>query len=183
MHGDRLTDRHRITLEAASGRVRVKDRSTAIDRLAGELDLSEDDLKAVRLDVESEGSRAELVDAVYDLTRRRADIASVIVRGPWGEVKGGGTVALDASQRSQIQADVNDVDAEWLMRSLKLPYTVASRVAGKVRAEWPGLEYLKATGDADATLTPTSPRVVRSTMPLGGRLIAHGRTAGSTHSS
>ena len=153
----------------------MKDRSTAIDRLAGELDLSEDDLKAVRLDVESEGSRAELADAVYDLTRRRADIASAIVRGPWGEVKGGGTVALDASQRSQIRADVNDVDAEWLMRSLKLPYTVASRVAGKVRADWPGVEYLKATGDADVTLTPTSPRVVRSTMPLGGRLVVHGQ--------
>ena len=172
--GNRLTDRHRITLEAASGRARVKDRSSTIDRLSGELDLGDDELKAVRLNVESEGSRAELADVVYDLTRRRADIASVIARGPWGEVKANGAIALDVSERSQIQADVNNVDAEWLMRALKLPYTVASRVAGKVRAEWPGLEYLKATGDADATLTPTSPQVARSTMPLGGRLIVHG---------
>jgi outer membrane protein assembly factor BamA/autotransporter translocation and assembly factor TamB len=172
--GNRLTDRHRITLEAASGRARVKDRSSTIDRLSGELDLGDDELKAVWLNVESEGSRAELADVVYDLTRRRADIASVIARGPWGEVKANGAIALDVSERSQIQADVNNVDAEWLMRALKLPYTVASRVAGNVRAEWPGLEYLKATGDADATLTPTSPRVARSTMPIGGRLIVHG---------
>ena len=174
VRGNRLTDRHRITLDAASGRVRVKDRTSSIDRLAGELDLSENDLKAVRLNVDSEGSRAELMDVVYDLTNRRADVASVMVRGQWGEVKGSGTVALDASERSQVQADINNVDAEWLMRTLSAPYTIASRVAGKVRAEWLGLDYLKATGDADATLTPTSARVARSTMPVGGRVIAHG---------
>ena len=174
VRGNRLTDRHRITLDAASGRVRVKDRTSSIDRLAGELDLSENDLKAVRLNVDSEGSRAELVDVVYDLTNRRADVASVMVRGQWGEVKGSGTVALDASERSQVQADINNVDAEWLMRTLSAPYAIASRVAGKVRAEWLGLDYLKATGDADATLTPTSARVARSTMPVGGRVIAHG---------
>ena len=97
----------------------MKDRTSSIDRLAGELDLGEDDLKLVRLDVDSEGSRAELVDVVYDLTKRRADVSSVIVRGQWGDVKGSGTVALDASDRSQVQADINNVDAEWLMRTLK----------------------------------------------------------------
>ena len=92
----------------------------------------------------------------------------------WGDIKGSGVIALDATNRSQVQADINSVDAEWVMRTLGLPYTVASRVSGKVRAEWPGLEYLKATGDADATLTPTTARVARSTMPVGGRVIAHG---------
>ena len=174
VRGDRLTDRHRIILAGNAGYVRVKDRSSSLDRVAGELDLSEDDLKIVRLDVDSEGSRAELADAIYDITKRRAEVSSILLRGEWGDVKGGGTVALDATEQSQFHADVNNVDAGWLMRTLKAPYTIASRVSGKVRAQWPGLEYLKATGDADATLTPTSDRVTRSTMPVGGRLIVHG---------
>jgi outer membrane protein assembly factor BamA/autotransporter translocation and assembly factor TamB len=174
VRGNRLTDRHHITLDGAAGHVRVKDRSSSIDRLSGELELGENDLKLVRLDVDSEGSRAEVVDAIYDLTKRRADVSSLVVRGDWGDVKGSGTVAIDASERSQVQADINNVDAEWLMRTLKLPYSIASRVAGKVRAEWPGLEYLKAGGTGDATLTPTAGQATRSTMPVGGRLIVQG---------
>ena len=71
-----------------------------------------------------------------------------------------------------MQGDINGVDAEWVMRTFGLPYTVASRVSGKARAEWPGLEYRQATGDVDATLTPTTARVARSTIPVGGRVIA-----------
>ena len=32
-----------------------------------------------------------------------------------------------------------------------LPYVAATRVNGKLQAEWPGLEYLQAKGTADAT--------------------------------
>jgi outer membrane protein assembly factor BamA/autotransporter translocation and assembly factor TamB len=176
--GDRLTDRHHVTLQAAAGRVRVKDRTTPIDRLLGEIEWDDQEVEVAKLDVDSEGSRAELVDVVYDQTARRADVASVTLGGGWGDVKGSGVIALDSSNRSQVQADINSVDAEWVMRTLGLPYSVASRITGKVRAEWPGLEYRQATGDADATLTPTSDRVARSTIPVGGRVIvrgAHGR--------
>ena len=174
--GNRLTDRHHVMLTAGMGRVRVKDRTTPIDRLLGEIEWDEEEVKVAKLDVDSEGSHAELVDVVYDQTQRRADVSSITLRGDWGDIKGGGVIALDAANRSQVQADINSVDAEWVMRTLGLPYTVASRVSGKVRAEWPGLEYRQATGDADATLTPTTARVARSTMPVGGRVIA--RAAG-----
>ena len=170
--GSRLTDRHHVMLTAGMGRVRVKDRTTPIDRLLGEIEWDDKEVKVARLDLDSEGSRAELADVVYDLTQRRADIPSLTLRGDWGDIKGNGVIALDTTHRSQVQADINSVDAEWVMRTLGLPYTVASRVSGKVRAEWPGLEYRQASGDADATLTPTTARVARSTMPVGGRVIA-----------
>jgi outer membrane protein assembly factor BamA/autotransporter translocation and assembly factor TamB len=172
--GSRLTDRHHVTLNAAAGRVRVKDRTTPIDRLRGEIEWDEKEVKVAKLDVDSEGSRAALVDVVYDQMQRRADVSSVTLRGDWGDIKGNGVVALDSSKRSEIKADVNSVDAEWVMRTLGLPYTVASRVTGKVRAEWPGLEFRQASGDADATLTPTTDRVARSTMPVAGRVVARG---------
>ena len=172
--GNRLTDRHHVTLTAAAGRVRVKDRTTPIDRAMGEIEWDDEEVQVAKLEVDSEGSRAELVDVVYDQTKRVANAESVALRGDWGDVTGRGVIALDTSNRSQMQVDVNSVDAEWVMRTLGLPYTVASRVTGKVRAEWPGLEYLQATGDADATLRPTSDRVARSTMPVSGHVIVHG---------
>jgi outer membrane protein assembly factor BamA/autotransporter translocation and assembly factor TamB len=169
--GNRLTDRQHVVLTAAAGRVRIKDRTTPIDRLAGELEWDDKEVRVAKLDLESEGSRAELATVVYDQTQRRADISSLTLRGDWGDIKGRGVVALDAANRSQVNADINSVDAEWVMRTLGLPYTVASRVTGKVRAEWPGLEYQQAAGEADATLTPTAARVARSTMPVGGRVV------------
>jgi outer membrane protein assembly factor BamA/autotransporter translocation and assembly factor TamB len=172
--GNRLTDRHHAVLAAAAGRVRVKDRATPIDRLAGEVEWDDKEVQVVKLDVESEGSHAGLADVVYDQVQRRADVSSVALRGDWGEITARGIIALDATNRSQIQADINSVDAEWVMRTLGLPYTVASRVTGTVRAEMPGLEYQQATGEADATLTPTATRVARSTMPVGGRVMARG---------
>ncbi|HKH71637.1 MAG TPA: translocation/assembly module TamB domain-containing protein, partial [Vicinamibacterales bacterium] len=170
--GNRLTDRHHVMLTAGMGRVRVKDRTTPIDRLLGEIEWDDNEVKVAKLDVDSEGSRAELADVVYDQTQRRANISSLTLRGEWGDVMGNGIIALDAANRSQVQANINSVDAEWVMRTLGLPYTVASRVSGKVRAEWRGLEYRQATGDADATLTPTTARIARSTIPVGGRVIA-----------
>jgi outer membrane protein assembly factor BamA/autotransporter translocation and assembly factor TamB len=174
--GDRLTDRHHVMLTAGMGYVRVKNRTTPIDRILGDIEWDDREIDVAKLDLDSEGSRAELEDVVYDLTQRRANVSSLTLRGAWGDITGGGVIALDTANRSQVQADVNSVDAEWVMRTLGLPYTVASRVSGTVRAEWPGLEYLQATGDADATLTPTTERVARSTMPVGGRVIA--RVAG-----
>lgn len=170
--GNRFTDRHHVMLTGAMGRVRIKDRTTPIDRLLGEIEWDDNEVKVATLDLDSEGSRAELADVVYNQTQRRADVSSLTLRGQWGDIKGKGVIALDTANRSQVRADVNSVDAEWVMRTLGLPYTVASRVSGKVSAEWPGLEYRQATGDADATLTPTTARVARATMPVGGRVIA-----------
>src|SRR5687767_5006097 len=56
------------------------------------------------------------------------------------------------------------------MRAFDTPYLVASRVDAQVQAEWPGLNYLKASGNATATLTPTATRASRSVIPVAGRL-------------
>jgi len=114
------------------------------------------------------------VNGSYDLATRRAAVSSLQIRGPWGGVTGQGNVALDGAGQSHAQADINNVDAGTLMRGLRLPFVAATRVNGKLQAEWPGLDYLKAEGVADATLRPTAAATSRSAMPLGGRIRARG---------
>jgi outer membrane protein assembly complex protein YaeT len=122
------------------------------------------DLRDVQLDA----------DAAYDLATRQATLSSLQVRGPWGGVSGTGHIATDRGEQSRIQADISDVDAGTIMRALRLPYVAATRVNGKLQAEWPGLEYLQAKGTADATLNPTAAEMSRSAMPVGGRVMAKG---------
>ena len=110
----------------------------------------------------------------YDLATRRAAVSSLQIRGPWGGVTGQGDVALDDAGQSSVQADINDVDAGTVMRGLRLPFVAATRINGKLQAEWPGLDYLKAKGAADATLRPTASAMSRSAMPVGGRIRARG---------
>ena len=105
----------------------------------------------------------------YNTKERRADVSDVQLRAPWGALSGEGTVAV-ASGTSRVRADVTSVDASSIMRALDMSYLAASRVDAHLQAEWPGLDYLKATGGAHVTLTPSTARVERSVLPLGGRL-------------
>jgi outer membrane protein assembly factor BamA/autotransporter translocation and assembly factor TamB len=175
VEGDRLTDRHQVRFESANATVRIKERTTPIERITGDADLGNEQLILNRLSMDSQGSHAEATDVTYDLTTRQANVSSVYARGEWGEVKGGGAVALNSTERSNVKADIVGVDAGWLMQAFGLPYTVATRVDGNVKAEWPGVEYLQASVDAEATLTPTTDRVARSTMPIGGQVVVRGR--------
>ena len=246
--GNDLTDRHQIEFDAAGGDMRAQDRQAAIDRLAGQVDLGEDDVSIERLEVDTVGSSAavtgtiaqfdapvadltikssvdasrvaplanlkepvsgavtidatakgplrapvvnahvsgsslqfrELRDvqldatAAYDLATRHAALSALDVRGPWGAITGKGDVAVNGSEESRVQATINSVDAGSIMRALRLPYVAATRVNGKLQAAWPGLDYLKARGTADATLRPTASAMSRSAMPLGGRIVARG---------
>jgi outer membrane protein assembly factor BamA/autotransporter translocation and assembly factor TamB len=122
------------------------------------------DLRDVQLDA----------TAAYDLATHRASVSALQVRGPWGGVDASGNVALDRSQQSRLHADVNSLDVGTVMRALRLPYVAATRVDGKLQAEWPGLDYLRAKGTANATLRPTASNMSPSAMPLGGRLVARG---------
>ena len=69
---------------------------------------------------------------------------------------------------------MSGLNAEPMMRTLALPYRVATRVDGKVAVEWPGLEYASAKGRANLSLTPTRASVTQSTLPVGGRIEAGG---------
>jgi outer membrane protein assembly factor BamA/autotransporter translocation and assembly factor TamB len=113
-------------------------------------------------------------DGSYDVAARRAEVSTLRVRGPWGGVSGTGDVALDGSGQSRLSAAIENLDAGAVMRALRLSYVAATRINGKVQAEWPGLDYLRARGTADATLQPTASEMSRSAMPLGGRLTARG---------
>ena len=112
--------------------------------------------------------------AAYDMTAQRADISALQLHAPWGALAAEGSVAV-ASGTSRVRADITSVDAASLMRALDMPYVAASRVDGHVQAEWPALDYLKAIGDANVTLTPSTTRVQRSVLPLRGRLDVNAR--------
>jgi outer membrane protein insertion porin family len=113
-------------------------------------------------------------NAAYDLTTRQAEISSLQVRGPWGRISGTGNVTTTGAQQSHLQADISNVDVGSIMRALRLPFVADTRVNGTLQAEWPGLDYLKANGTADATLSPTASEMSRSAVPLGGRVVAKG---------
>ncbi len=136
----------------------------AIEAHVSGSDLQFRDLRDVQLDA----------NAAYDLATRRTAISSLQVRGPWGGVNAEGDLALEGSERSRVRADITNLDAGTVMRALRLPFVAATRVSGKVEADWPGREYLKAQGTANATLQPTASAMSRSAMPLGGRLVARG---------
>ena len=112
--------------------------------------------------------------AAYDLATKRADLSSLQLRGPWGGVDASGNVALDGGAQSRVRATVKGLDAGTIMRALRSPYITATRIDANLQAEFPGLEYTKAAGKADATLTPTAARASKSTMPIGGRIVARG---------
>jgi outer membrane protein insertion porin family len=246
--GNDLTNRHQIRFEGAGGDVRMQDRAASIDRVAGQIDVGEDDVTIEQLTLDAMGSRAEAtgivsrfdapladltvrsaVDAArvaplariegpisgtitidataagllsaptvnadvsgstlqfrdlrdiqmdasaqYDGATRQARISSVRMRAPWGDITGQGTIALAGSEPSHVQADVSRLHAETVMRGLHLPYVAATEVDGRLQAQWPGADYLKASGEADATLRPTSSEMSHSAMPLGGRIVARG---------
>jgi outer membrane protein assembly complex protein YaeT len=246
--GSDLTDRHEIRFDAAQGDVRVGERQAVIDRLAGLVDLGEDDVSIERLELDASGSHAAVTgtitqfdapvadltlassvdtmrvamvagmqepvsgsvtidatakgplstpaiearvsgsslqfrdlrntlldaNASYDLATRRAAVSSLQVRGPWGGITGEGNVAVGGSAQSRVRADIDNVDAATIMRGLRLPMVAATHVNGRLQAEWPGLDYLRANGTADAVLRPTASAMSRSMMPIGGRIVARG---------
>lgn len=113
-------------------------------------------------------------NAAYDMTARRVAIADLQLRAPFGRVSGHGGISLVDTGRSRVTATMSGLDVAALTRSFRLPYVIASRVDAQVQAEWPGLDYLRASGNATAALTPTA-RARRSVIPVGGRIDITGR--------
>ncbi len=113
--------------------------------------------------------------AAYDMRARGARVSSARIEAPWGRLSASGELALDRERSSRVNAELGGVDLAALMQGLNLPYIAATRVDGKIDAQWPGLDYSGAAGAATATLTPTSSRVVPRTIPLGGRVTARSK--------
>jgi outer membrane protein assembly complex protein YaeT len=112
--------------------------------------------------------------ATYDVSAKRASFSELDLRAPFGRASGEGTIDLGGTGESSVRAKVSDLDTAAVMRGLDLEYIVLSSVNGQIDGRWPGLEYLKATGNAAVTLTATRSTASRSAMPVSGRVNATG---------
>ena len=108
--------------------------------------------------------------ATYQMGAEHLRVSRLDVRGPAGNVSGEGELALSGAGQSHLNASVEALNAEVLMRSLRLDYRVASRVDGRINAKWSGTNYSAATGDAQLFLTANRRAAAPSTMPVGGRI-------------
>ena len=106
----------------------------------------------------------------FDLTSRQARVSSFEVEGAWGTATAEGEVSLDASQRSRLRATIERLDVAAVSQAIGLPYAIASRVDATLHGDWPGLDYLEASGAAEARLTTTAVEASPSVMPLAGRV-------------
>ncbi len=112
--------------------------------------------------------------ATYQMGAEHLRISRLDVRGAVGHVVGEGELALGGTGQSHLNATVEALDAESVMRSLGLQYRVASRADGRVNARWTGIDYAAAAGDAELFLTPTRRTAAASLLPLGGRVEVSG---------
>ena len=119
------------------------------------------------------GAELDLV-AAYDLKTRHARIPSFRVDAPWGATAGEGELSM-GSQRSHLRASIKALDLGTLSKTWQASVTPATRVDGTVQAEWPGLDYLTASGDADLRLMPTRAQASPSVMPIAGRAAIRAR--------
>ena len=111
--------------------------------------------------------------ATYQMGADHLRLSRLDVRGPAGTITGEAEVVLSGDGQSHLNASVEALDAEAVMRSLQLPYRVASRVDGRVNATWPGLNYASAAGKAQLFLTAAG-RPAASSLPVGGRVDVSG---------
>jgi outer membrane protein assembly complex protein YaeT len=108
--------------------------------------------------------------ATYQAGANRLQLSRFDVRSPHGAVTAQGDVAVRGTGDSQLTASVEALNAEPVMRALRLPYRIGSRVDGRLSARWPGLEYTKAAGDARVFFTPVRATATPLTLPVGGRV-------------
>jgi outer membrane protein assembly complex protein YaeT len=94
------------------------------------------------------------VHGAYDARTRRATVSSAHIDAPWGRGSADGELALDEGGRSRVRAELAGVNVAAIMRGLNLSRVVQTRLDGKLTAEWPGHNYLAASGTGSATLTP-----------------------------
>jgi len=246
LDGNAVTRRHRVRLESATGRLRVRTQAETVNRVAGVLDIGRDDARIEQFEVEAAGAQVAadgtlrnfdaplfemrlkavvdaarsaafldvpktiagtvVVDATatgpwsalaidgrlsgaklrfrslanaqvdvrgsYDVAARLAEVSFARVEAPWGQLSANGTLALDDTRRSHVQATFTRVDAVTVMRDLELAHLASTRIDGTLDATWPGLDYSKASGTGTATLIPASAQGTPETIPVVGQLSA-----------
>jgi outer membrane protein assembly complex protein YaeT len=118
--GDALENRHTVRLEAANGRMRVRDREAALTRLSGAVDIGEDDARVERVELDAEGASVAVSGTVAQFADPHADLA---VRG-----------TLDAARASSLAGLADPVTGKVTIDgTVKGPVTapaLAARVEG-----------------------------------------------------
>ena len=178
-----------IALQATADASRIVAVAKFDEKISGQLSVEagvKGALDALTIDAQLRGADVQVrelsgVDldaaATYQLGQDQLRVSRLRVTGPVGSVNGSGQVTFRGAGRSQVNASVEGVNAEPLMRALRLPYRLATRVDGRIDAEWPGLDYQQAAGTAQLTFTPTGATAAPSTLAVGGRVDVAGRAA------
>jgi outer membrane protein assembly factor BamA/autotransporter translocation and assembly factor TamB len=174
--GDRLTRRHQLQLVAGEGDVTMQGRAIHLNRVTSDLsfDRHSFDLPRFDLNVNYGGLTGIQLDASanYNVSRQRAQIVTLDVTSPIGQIHADGVLGLDPQAgESHLNAAISDLDALALAQALELPYAAATRLDGRVQARWPALDYLRATGDATLSLAANRPRPSRNVIPVAGDLV------------
>src|SRR5687767_7440004 len=109
--GNTVTDRHNVRIEAARGAIAVEHRNARLDRLIGDVDLGDDDVKITNAELEIEGSRLTLTGAIAGFDAPQADLVArgTIDAGRASALAGlkeavAGVVTIDASVKGPIAA-------------------------------------------------------------------------------
>ncbi len=114
------------------------------------------------------------VRAAYAAGARDATVSSAHLDAPWGRVSADGELALDGGRRSRLRAELAGINVAAIMSGLNLSRVVQTRLDGKFNAEWPGLDYLAASGTGSATLTPITTTPPARGVPIAGKFSARG---------
>jgi outer membrane protein assembly complex protein YaeT len=175
-----------VTVEGSLDAARAATVARVQEPIAGAVEFQADiegPLRALQVSGRVRGSQLrfrELADmrldasATYDMVERALRISVLELQAPFGEVRGSGALALNDAGQSQVAATIARLEAAPLARAFDAPALVATTVNGRVRARWPGLRYLVASGDAAITLSPPAGGSPPGAVVVGGRITARG---------
>lgn len=156
--------------DAPAGTVSVEASAT------GPVDTLSVEARATGRDLAFRGLSGIVLDATaaYQAGRDAVRIGRLEISGPAGAVAGNGEVVWRGNALSRIDASIDGLETEAVMRALALPYRIAARADGRISGQWPGLDYAAADGRARLTLATTG-AVAPSTLPVSGRLDVAGQ--------
>lgn len=97
-------------------------------------------------------------------------ISTLRAEAAGGRIQGQGVIALRTSGQSQIRLDARNLNVGPVMRALDTPIAVASRLDARLRAQWPGLDYLALTGTGRVSLAPSLPGAEEGMLPVSGQI-------------
>ncbi len=124
VRGDRLTDRHAISLSAQDGRLRAEGRDVRVTALSADFSLGDDDVDIVNARVEAEGSRVEVegtLDHFADPT------IAARVRATLDVARAARLAALEDPAKGQLAFDAK---ASGLMSALQVDARLEGRALG-----------------------------------------------------